>query len=105
MPILKPEIQAALREVGLDHKVDSDLTTKLDNAGLSIVEAAETAAFLMQNGGSEHIRLRAADLALKAHNVGKETVSQIPSVIFIIQDSKAAPGLVNPILIPRELTH
>lgn len=105
MPILKPEIQNALREVGLDHKSgDTDLATKLDAAGLSINEAAETAAGIMRNGGSEMVRLRAAELALKAHNVGRDQPMQMPNITFIIRDPKSVPGVINQILIPRELT-
>lgn len=98
MPILKPEIQAALREAGLSRD-STTLTEKLDRADLSIDDAIIMLGDIAR-GGDTAQRQRALDTILKLHGVLKETI-QVPVVTIVIHDSESPKG-INPILIPRE---
>lgn len=104
MPILKPQIQAALREAGLNHPEDSqDLTQSLNKNKLSLDDTLEVVSGIMQFGGTEQSRLRAAELTLKMHGTLKESGQSQPQITIVINDSKS-PGGINPILLPRELS-
>ena len=104
MPILKPEIQAALRAAGLaPQDQNRSLTEELDASGLSVRETLDTVTSIMIHGESDHTRLRAAELSLKARGVLKDAAAPIPSITIVINDPLAPRG-INPILIPRELT-
>lgn len=98
MPILKPEIQAALREAGLSHD-STTITEKLNRADLSVDDAIVMLGDIAR-GGDTAQRQRALDTILKLHGVLKETV-QVPIVTIMIHDGEAPKG-INPILIPRE---
>lgn len=100
MPILKPEIQAALREAGLS-KDSTSLTEKLDRADLSVDDAIVMLGDIAR-GGDTAQRQRALDTILKLHGVLKDVV-QVPQVTIIINDPDGPKG-INPILIPREKT-
>lgn len=98
MPILKPEIQAALREAGLSRDSTS-ISDKLNNADLSIDDAIIMLGDIAR-GGDTAQRQRALDTILKLHGVLKENV-QVPVVTIVINDPDGPKG-INPILIPRE---
>jgi hypothetical protein len=102
MPILKPEIQAALRTSGLLSHENQTLEESLNSSGLTLDSTLSTISQIQEFSGNESARLRAAELSLKARGFLREQAPTIPSITFIIQDSHAPKG-VNPILIPREL--
>jgi hypothetical protein len=103
MPILKPEIAAALRESGLlGEQTQSGVPESLDRAGLGLDPTLEVVEGLMQRGGSEVVRLRAAELSLKARGLMKDQAAPLPSITIVINDPLSKGGL-NPILLPREL--
>ena len=103
MPILKPQIQEALRAAGLDSpkKAESSVSDSLDSAGLGLSETLETLEHLLVNG-TEASRLRAAELAVKLRGLLKEQSAPLPSITISIKDSFGQP-VENPILLPREL--
>ena len=104
MPILKPQIQEALREAGLlENEEKTGVLESLDRAGLSLPQTLETVEGIMTRGGSDHVKLRAAELSLKARGLMKDQASPIPSITIIINDPQAPKDGVNPILLPREL--
>jgi hypothetical protein len=103
MPILKPQIQAALRASGLlDGQEELGASESLKRAGLGLDPTLEVVESLMQRGGSEVVRLRAAELSLKANGLLKDQAAPLPSITIIINDPLSKGG-INPILIPREL--
>lgn len=103
MPILKPQIQAALREAGLEGSEVSQGTKKdLDDAGLGVPETLKIVANIMKYSASESTQLRAAENVLKAHGLMKDSGPSAPSITIIISDPDAPSR--NPILLPRELS-
>jgi hypothetical protein len=64
MPILKPEIQEALRKSGLLPKDNQNLNESLDSAGLTLDSTLSTISEIQSSGGSDISRLRAAELSL-----------------------------------------
>lgn len=104
MPILKPEIQKALRVAGLAKEtVDSSLSDKLELRGLSLDSTLEVLFDLVHNSSNEVIKRQAVDTVLKLHGVLKEQAAPPPSITIVINDSKSevTPEGLNPILIPR----
>lgn len=102
MPILRPEIQKALRVAGLTRDPsDIPLSDRLEIANLGLDHTLEALGELA-NSSNESIREKAINTSLKLHGVLKEQAAAPPSVTIIIQDPKAVAGSVNPILIPRE---
>lgn len=105
MPILKPEIQKALSVVGLNKNSESsNITDKLDIAGLSLHETLSELADIMGRSDNDGYRLKAIEMVLKAHGVMKEAAAPMPSVTIIINDPGSSTSLnnsINPILIPR----
>ena|SRR6185436_17618152 len=103
MPILKPQIQQALREAGLDNsEKDKGTLESLNNAGLDLSTTLDTVKSIMTYGESDHTKLRAAELSLKAHGLMKDQSSPAPSITIVINDPLSKGG-INPILLPREL--
>lgn len=120
MPLINQNIQKILREAGLDSsattnetkktssKEQTDLEIKLEAAGLSLDDVLNDLSYIARQGGSEAIRLRALENALKAHGVNKDQPPAVPTINIIINDSKVADSQndfngINPILIPRKL--
>lgn len=122
MPTIRPEIQKALRQAGLDKssttKLDSnfnlDLDTekstlerKLETAGLSLEDTLDDLRMLVKNTQNDNLRLRATETILKMHQALKEQAGAMPSINIIIQDPNKdflqKTNGVNPILLPREL--
>lgn len=103
MPLLKPDIQKALREANLlPEQRQGTIEDSLDNAGLSLDSTLGTLSDLATNGSSEHIRLRATEMTFKMRGFMKEQSSPAPSITIVIQDGSPA-GKMNPILVPREV--
>src|SRR6266568_659036 len=103
MPIISPDIQKALRQVGLSKNLkDIPLVERLEANNLSLDDALEQLSEIMQ-GGDANQKLRAVDTALKLHKVLNEDKVQMPVIQIQINDKfSAASTSVNPILIPRE---
>lgn len=108
MPILRPEIQKALRAAGLtkdtSNRDDVPLADKLSLVGLSLDETLERLADLVNNCQNEVIRRQAIDTTLKLHGVLKEQAPLPPSVTIVINDPNRPTPEVNPILLPREIS-
>lgn len=109
MPILKPDIQAALRASGLSPSETDEkpLLANLEDAGLSQDAVLKNLGFIMENGGSDAIRLRAIENALKVRGLMKDSAAPAPQISITIVDAlpKVAESVegVNRILLPREL--
>jgi len=111
MPLVKPEIQKALRAAGLLKDApaaeEGSVIEKLNNAGLSLEEVLDEYANLALRSGNEAIRARALQDILKAHGALKETTPAPPSFTIVIQPSDfsslSATQGINPILLPRQL--
>lgn len=110
MPLIKPEIETVLKEVfGSSTKNEDEdpkpqeLSQKLEKAGLGLKTTLDTVGWLMENGASDAIRLRAAEDSLKVHGLMKEQPAAAPIVNIVINDPGAAQMEINPILIPREV--
>jgi hypothetical protein len=103
VPILKPEIQEALRTSGLLPQSDQNINDSLDSAGLTLDRTLSTISEIQDTSTNETARLRAAELSLKARGFLREAAPAVPSITFIIQDSNAPSG-TNPILLPREIS-
>ncbi len=102
MPLLKPEIQEALRSVGLSRESGNDSVSDiLNDNNLSLRDSIELLSDIAHSGGEPGERRRAIETAFKLHGVLKDTPSVIPQVTIIISDPEAVAGGVNPILIPR----
>ena len=105
MPLLKANIQDALRAAGLSKAGGSaaGINEKLDEAGLSDEEVLDQVAQVMMHGSSDSIRLRAAETVLKVRGHMKEASAPPPPITIVIQGTGVTPE-VNPILIPREIS-
>jgi hypothetical protein len=120
MPLINQNIQKILREAGLaqdsqeeskvktSNKEQTDLEIKLEAAGLSLDDVLADLSYIARQGGSEAIRLRALENALKAHGVNKDQPPAVPTINIIINDSKVTSSQndfdgINPILIPRKM--
>lgn len=115
MPVMRPEVQAILRKVGLggsaaDSAEPGSLSEKLSAAGLDLERVLENLAEVANSSGNEALRLSATRDALKMHGALKESAnnqSTMPSFTIIINDKSGADSVlvdgVNPILLPRQL--
>lgn len=103
MPILKPEIQAALRAAGISKSPNGSLEESLDSSGLTLDSSLSTISQIQEFGGSETSRLRAAELALRARGFLKDQSPTAPSITIVINDPGRQENKINPILIPREI--
>lgn len=104
MPILKPEIQNALREAGLVHDPSNkSLDELLDNNGLSKDAILQTLGFIMENAGSDQTKLRAVENALKVRGLMKDTPTTVPSITINIIDPSKKDATVDAFLLPREI--
>lgn len=104
MPILKPEIQEALRQSGLLSPEKEGIEESLDRAGLSLSETLETLGDIQNNPTvSEGYRLRAAETSLKVRGLMKDQQQPLPAITIVINDPHSPIG-INPILIPREIS-
>lgn len=101
MAILKPQIQAALRESGILSSPDAGIDALLEEADLGTPRILAALEELVSEGSSDAIKLRAAECVLKLKGLMKDQQTPLPSITFVIQD-KQAPS-VNPILFPREM--
>ena len=106
MPILKPQIQEALRHAGLAvADKPKDLASELDSAGLSVESTLEVVEGIMVRGGKDTDRLKAAQLALQARGLLKNDNQILAPVINItISDPLRQSTSPLPILIPREVS-
>jgi hypothetical protein len=106
LPLLKANIQEALRAAGLTKERSSAGTVEdqLEAAGLSNQEIFEEAAILMKAGTSDAVKLGAINSILKVKGLMKEASAPPPAITIVIQGT-AAPSEtgINPILLPREL--
>jgi hypothetical protein len=104
VPLLSPNISAALVEAGLSEKEGAapDIKKQLERAGLGTAEILEQLSVEMSQAESSSNRLRAIELGLKVHGLMKETAVALPSITIVINDAEAPKG-VNPILLPREI--
>lgn len=105
MPLLSPNISAALHEAGLSEREGAtpDIKKQLERAGLSTTQILEQLAIEMSQSESSSNRLRAAEIALKVHGLMKEAAVPLPSITIVINDSQAPKG-INPMVIPREIS-
>ena len=108
--LLRPNIQEALRETGLTPKkrVGKDSRSPeevLNEQGANSDSIYGVLAHIMEGSGSEHTKLRAVELALRARGDLKqaEAPASLPSITIVISDPKALVG-PNPILFPRKQT-
>lgn len=104
MPLLKANIQDALRAAGLS-KSSASVTVEdqLVEAGLSNEEIFAEAETLMKRGSSDAVRLGAINSILKVKGLMKEASAPPPPITIVIQGTGPTPG-VNPILVPREIS-
>lgn len=102
MPILKPEIQNALRAAGLVSDKEDSLDSLLEKHNLSKDKVLETLGFLMENAGADQTRLRAAENALKILGLLKDVPTTVPNISITIVDGQSKAGF-NQILLPREI--
>jgi hypothetical protein len=108
LPLMKPEIQRALRSLDTASAVSGtetvgSLVSILDRAGLSLEDCISELSDIAKDGDTSTVRKGAIDTALKLHGVLKDQAPPPPSVTIVIQDPANA-GLDNPILLPRQLT-
>lgn len=115
MPLIKPEIQKALRSAGLASQLDdhdssdndkSPFENQLERAGLGLEDTLNELANISKTSVSEHLKLRSIETVLKLHQVLKESpATQIPQINIIINDSSSSALIndVNPIFLPRQL--
>lgn len=107
MPLLKPEIQSALRLAGIggsDGDDKQDIESILNDNNLSLRDSVRILSEIAHSSTNEHTRKGAVETAFKLLGVMKEGAAQIPSVTIIINDPKGGDIKINPILIPREIT-
>ena len=104
MPILKPEIQAALREVGLSKSTEGTLSERLDQVDLSISDSLQLLSDVAHGTDNGQLRLKAVETAFRLHGVLKDQQAPIPHVTIVINDPDGPKG-PNPILLPRQITN
>jgi|SRR5712671_2747003 len=104
MPLIKPNIQAALREAGLASSHEDTITERLDRSGLSLDAALEELSEIARSSENESTRLRAIETSLKLRGILKEQQAPPPSISIVIQGGNEVAG-ENPILLPRQLTN
>lgn len=103
MPILKPEIQAALRHAGIGKVEGSSVADMLNEADLSLWDSIQILADIARGSSQEGEKRRAIETAFKLHGVLKDTAPAPPQVTIIINDPEGPKG-INPILLPREVS-
>lgn len=115
MPLIKPELQKALRAAGLaspesasseESSDKSSFQLQLERAGLGLEDTLQELSNISKTSVSEHLKLRSIETVLKLHQVLKEQpAAQIPAINIIIQDSNSDAILegTNPIFLPRQL--
>lgn len=106
MALLSPGIQEALREAGIgvrnSKKSKLSIEDALDEAGLTLESSLSVLAELQESGGTDLIRARAAETALKIRGLMKDQVQSPPSITFVFTDKKDAN--LDSILVPREIS-
>lgn len=116
MPILKPDIQKALRQAGLSSEPTdaNSLQELLTEKELTLSDTLDLLKDQLYSS-NEAIKQRAVDNLLKLHGVLKEQPqAALPSITIVIKDPgrEAAPvgslpndtqSQINPILIPRQI--
>lgn len=104
MPILRPDIQKVLREVGLgESDKDDSVSQRLDHKGLTLDDSLEILSDIAHAGDSSVIKLRAVETSLKLRGVLKEQAAPPPSITIVINDTMGKAPDINPILLPRQL--
>lgn len=109
MPLLKPNLQAVLRESGLSSESDdkTSLSEKLEEEGLSLKQTLGELAFLVRNTQNDSLKKSALETVLKLHGALKEQAAPLPSITIVIKDPTSSETAsiqgVNPICLPREL--
>lgn len=103
MPVLKANIQNALRVAGLTKETRSTLDEQLDDSGLSLTETLAQVEIVLKSGSSDAVRLRAAETLFKIRGMMKEASAPPPAITIVIQGNNVTPE-TNPILLPREIS-
>lgn len=105
MPIIKPEIQKALRAANLlpsEANEEEDLKKQLAESHLSIPEILQDLRQEIDNTEGS-TRIRGIELATKLHGLGKNEAPPIPVININIKDPNGPVG-INPIFLPRGMT-
>lgn len=108
MALIKPEVQKILRAAGLERPEKADdlyVHQHLNNTGLSNERIAEELTSLAINSGSDHLRLRAIETALKVKGALRDVTPVAPNFTIIIQNSGQdfnRTNGINPIIFPRQ---
>lgn len=108
MSLIKPEIAQLLRTAGINSRgsyplEDSggdSISSKLDSAGLSIMECFGDLRNIITTGDSDTVKLNAIKTVLEAHRVMKGDPAVGTVVNIIINDNSTS---INPMLLPRQL--
>ena len=100
MPLLKPdtdentpEVNRALEAAGLLTKGDGQVSSQLDASGLSLSATLDKLVSIAESSESDHLRLRAVELALKLHGALKpdSTATAAPSISINIHTDGENP--------------
>ncbi len=106
MPLLKPDIQAALRQVGLGKPdEESPIADRLDAADLSIDTSLRILADIAHGADKSTEKLRAIETSLKLRGLLKDQQAPPPSITIVISDPSGEHTGTNPILLPRQLAN
>lgn len=103
MPLTKPDIQEALRSVGLVTEKEASISDKLDIAGLSVQTSLEILSDIAHGADKSTEKLRAVETAMKLRGLLKDQQAPPPSITIVINDPQGEHTGVNPILLPRQL--
>lgn len=111
MPLMSPEIQAALRMadvIGEKKGEKGSIQERMEAAGLSLDDVIMNLASIANGTGNEGLKMRANETALKMHGALKETAAPtVAPFTIVINDTNVkqieVSGGVNPIFLPRQL--
>lgn len=104
MPLIKPDIQRALRSAGIDNTTgDESLSELMDKKDMSLSQILDDLSDFIKTSTNEPLRMRAIEMALKMKGALKEqAATALPTININIQDSQAnVTSDINPILVPR----
>lgn len=105
MPVLtnNPEINKALVAAGLTKAADDSEIDLYEKHELSDEDVIMKLSSMASGAGSEALRLRALELAMKAKKMLTNDLGVSSTNINIIIQDPNGPKGINPILIPREV--
>jgi hypothetical protein len=103
MPLLSPhQINKVLSEAGVAPKASSDLEVLLQRNGLTPDDVLSEIGNIMRGAEHPSSKLKAAEIGAKLNGLLKgDEIANVPVVNIIINDSEF---IMNPILVPRELS-